>query len=159
MEIGPDEWVDDHPMRRQTANFLETFGTVPFDALVQERERIDDVLTMLDALPQNTNDNGAAELASKQHSMWIAELIENSWSSSVTAEMNAYEEDTKGYGILLFYVFLCENVGCTNEAIIATEQELAKEKYALANFQFDIHKFTVHVCKYIRQISLQASNQ
>jgi hypothetical protein len=36
MEIDPDEWVDDHPLQWQTANFLETFGAVPFAALVQE---------------------------------------------------------------------------------------------------------------------------
>jgi hypothetical protein len=66
---------------------------------------------MLDALPQNANDDGSAEFASNQHSMWITELLENSWLSSVSAEINAYEEETKGDGILLFYIFLCENIG------------------------------------------------
>jgi hypothetical protein len=37
--------------------------------------------------------------------MWIAELLENSWSDSVLVEVNAFKEETKGDGILLFYIF------------------------------------------------------
>jgi hypothetical protein len=33
--------------------------------------------------PWTKDDDGAPELASKQHSMWIAELLENSWSDNV----------------------------------------------------------------------------
>jgi hypothetical protein len=66
--------------------------------------------------------------------------------------MNAFDEETQGDGVLLFYVFLRENVGFTNEAIIAAEQQLTKEKLALTNFQFDIFKFTTHVRTYVRQI-------
>jgi hypothetical protein len=37
--------------------------------------------------------------------MWIAELLDNSWSETVIAEMNAFDEDNKGNGILQFYIF------------------------------------------------------
>jgi hypothetical protein len=130
--------------------------------LQQERERIDDTLAMLDEAPQTANEDGAKELASKQHLMWISELLDNSWSDSVTTEMNAFEEETKGDGILQWYVFLRENMGQTKEAIIAAEQQLTKEKLALENFNFDIQKFTTHVRTYIRQImsaGLQPTNQ
>ncbi len=64
--------------------------------------------------------------------MWITELLDNSWSSNVSADMSAFEEETKGDGILLFYVFLQENVSYTKEAIIAAEQQLTKEKLSLS---------------------------
>jgi hypothetical protein len=66
--------------------------------------------------------------------------------------MNAFEEETQDDGVLLFYVFLREHVGFSNEAIIAAEQHLSKEQLALENFNFDISKFTTHVCTYVRQI-------
>jgi hypothetical protein len=90
--------------------------------------------------------------------MWISELLDNSWSDTVTAEMNAFEEETKGDGILQWYLFLRENMGQTKEAIIAAEQQLSKDKLALENFNFDILKFTTHVRTYIRQI-MSAGNQ
>jgi hypothetical protein len=34
---------------------------------------------MLDTAPQTKDDESAKELASIQHSMWIAELLDNSW--------------------------------------------------------------------------------
>ncbi len=107
---------------------------------------------MLDEAPQTKDDDGARELASKQHSMWIAELLENSWSDQVTSDMSTFEEETLGDGILLFYVFLREHVGYTKEAKIAAEQQLMKEKLALENFQFDINKFTLHARLYLHQI-------
>ncbi len=79
-------------------------------------------------------------------------MLRNSWTSTVASEMNAFDEETQGDGVLLFYVFLRENVGFTNEAIIAAEQHLTKGRFALENFQFDIFKFTTHVRTYIRQI-------
>jgi hypothetical protein len=109
-------------------------------------------LEILENVPVNAADDGATELASKQHRAWIAEMLRNSWTSSVASEMNAFDEETQGDGVLLFYIFLCENVGFTNEAIIAAEQHLTKEQLALENFQFDIFKFTTHVRTYIRQI-------
>ncbi len=51
--------------------------------------------------------------------MWIAELLDNRWSDSVTVEMYTFEEETKGDGILQWYVFLHENIGHAKEAIIA----------------------------------------
>jgi hypothetical protein len=126
--------------------------------LKQERERVDDTLAMLEEAPQTADQDGAKELASKQHSMWIAELLDNSWSDTVIAEMNAFEEDTTSDGILQWYIFLHENMGQTKEAIIAAEQQLSKEKLALENFSFDIQKFTTHVRTYIRQI-MSAGNQ
>jgi hypothetical protein len=47
---------------------------------------------MLDEAPQTKDDEGARELASKQHSMWIAELLDNSWSDQVTSDVSAFEE-------------------------------------------------------------------
>jgi hypothetical protein len=161
-EIDEDVWTYDHPLRWERVNFLENFNGITFDMLQQERERIDDTLAMLDEAPQAAQDDGAKELASKQHSMWIAELLDNSWSDSVTTEMNAFEEETKGDGILQWYVFLGENMGQTKEAIIAVEQQLTKEKFALDNFNFNIQKFTTHVRTYIRQImsaGLQPTSQ
>jgi hypothetical protein len=43
-------------------------------------------------------------------------------------------------------------VGLTHEAIIAAEAQLTKEKIALENFQYDIFKFTNHICTYMHQI-------
>ena len=151
-EIDEDVWEFDHPLRWERINFLENFNGITFDMLKQERERIDDTLAMLNEAPQTADQDGAKELASKQHSMWISELLDNSWSDTVTAEMNAFEEETKGDGILQWYIFLRENMGQTKEAIIAAEQQLSKDKLALENFNFDIQKFTTHVRTYIRQI-------
>jgi hypothetical protein len=67
--------------------------------------------------------------------MWIVELLENSWSESVFTKIKAFKEDMKGDRIVLFFVFIFrENIGYTNEAIIAAEQELTREKLALENF-------------------------
>jgi hypothetical protein len=66
--------------------------------------------------------------------------------------MSAFEEETLGDGILMFYIFLHEHVGYTKEAIIAAEQQLMKEKLVLENFQYDIHKFTAHTRLYLHQI-------
>jgi hypothetical protein len=157
-EIDEDDWDLNHPLRWERVNFLENFSGITYDMLKQERERIDDTLALLDNAPQTAGQDGAKELASKQHSMWISELLDNSWSDTVTAEMNAFEEETKGDGILQWYLFLRENMGQTKEAIIAAEQQLSKEKLALENFNFDILKFTTHVHTYIRQI-MSAGNQ
>jgi len=92
----------DHPLRWKTVKLLENFSDMKFETILQERERIDDTLAMLDEAPQADDDEGARELASKQHAMWIAELLNNSWSDSVAAEMNAFEEETRGDGILQF---------------------------------------------------------
>jgi hypothetical protein len=99
-EIDEDDWDLNHPLRWERVNFLENFSGITYDMLKQERERIDDTLALLDNAPQTAGQDGAKELASKQHSMWISELLDNSWSDTVTAEMNAFEEETKGDGIL-----------------------------------------------------------
>ncbi len=152
IDIAEEDWTVDHPLRWNTANFLENFNSVTLESLLQEKERIDDTLEILASVPKLATDDGAMELASKQHRTWIADLLWNSWTSNVASEMNAFDEETQGDGVLLFYVFLRENVGFTNEAIIAAEQQLTKEKLALTNFQFDIFKFTTHVRTYVRQI-------
>lgn len=120
-----------------------------YDAIAQERER--DTLMMLDNPPTTNDDDGAQELASKQHSMWIAELLDNSWSPQVTSDMSAFKEETKGDGILLFYIFLREHLGYTKEAIIAAEQQLTKENLALENSDQDIRGFTMHARTYLHQ--------
>ncbi len=53
----------------QTASFLENFSVITYQALVQECERIEDALMMIDAPPTTHDDKGAKEVASKQHSM------------------------------------------------------------------------------------------
>jgi hypothetical protein len=49
---------------------------------------------MLNDPPITADNEGAKELASKQHSMWFAELLDDSWSANVTTEMSAFEEET-----------------------------------------------------------------
>jgi hypothetical protein len=151
-DIPEDEWVFDHPLRWQTENYLENFNSVTLATLTQEEERIEYTLEMLEEVPQVYTDEGASELASKQHRTWISELLCNSWTPNVIADMNAFEEEIQDDGVLLFYVFLREHIGFTNEAIIAAEAQLTKEKLALENFQFNILKFTTHVRTYIRQM-------
>jgi hypothetical protein len=157
-EIDEDDWNLDHPLCWERVNFLKNFNGINFEMLKQEREHIDDTLAMLDKPPQAAEGDGAKELASEQHSMWNAEMLDNSWSESITAKMNAFEEESKGDGILQWYIFLRENMGQTKEAIIAAEQQLSKEILALENFNFDIQKFTTHVRAYIQQI-MSAGNQ
>jgi hypothetical protein len=160
IEIPEEQWTLDHPLCWKSVNFLENFSDMIFETLLQEHEHIDDTLAMLVEAPQCADD-GAKEVASKQHAMWIAELLDNSLSKTVATEMNAFKEETKGDGILQFYVFLRENIGHSKEAIIAAEQQLSKDKLALDNFNYDIHKFTTHVRTYIRQImsaGLQPTN-
>jgi hypothetical protein len=41
---------------------------------------------MLDDAPQLSTDEGAMELASKQHHTWISEMLHNSWTSSAASE-------------------------------------------------------------------------
>jgi hypothetical protein len=100
----------DHPLRWQTANFLDKFSAVTLEALTQERKTIEDALAMLDVPPQTKDDEGARKFSSKQLNMWIAELLDNSYSDSVTSDIGAFDEETKGDGVLLFYVFLRENI-------------------------------------------------
>jgi hypothetical protein len=151
-DIAAAVWTLDHPLRWQMANFLENFNSVTLDALKQEKDLIEDTLEMLVAVPEEANEEGAQELASKQHCTWIAELLRNSWISSVAYDMASFDEETQGDGVLLIYVFLREHVGFSNEALIVTEQNLTKDKLALENFHYDISKFTAHVRTYIRQI-------
>ncbi|MFN9960059.1 MAG: hypothetical protein ACK55I_43805, partial [bacterium] len=66
--------------------------------------------SMLCKQPQSKEDDESSKLVSKQHGMWIAELLENSWSDEVRAEMNAFKEETKSDMILLYCIFLCEYV-------------------------------------------------
>jgi hypothetical protein len=117
-DIPEEQWTDDHPLRWQTANFIENFNIISITALLQEKERIDDTLELLEELPTTREDDGASELASKQHRTWIAELLYASWLPTVVSEMTAFDEETLGDGILLFYVFMRENIGFTNEALI-----------------------------------------
>ena len=72
---------------------------------------------MLEVVPVTAEDDGAKDLASKQHGMWIAELLDNSWCKTVSTEMSAYNEETKGDGILTFSIFLREYVGLSKEAL------------------------------------------
>jgi hypothetical protein len=150
--IHEQELTDDHPLRWQQANFIENFNSVTLIQLVQEKECIKDTLDMLNDLPETANNEGAPKSASKQHRVWISELLRNSWTASVASEMNAFKEETNGDSIIMYYVFLRENIGFANEAIIAAKAQLAKEKLALENFQYDIFKFSSHVRTYIRQI-------
>jgi len=53
--------------------------------------------------------------------MWIAAVLENSWADEACTEMNAFDKETKGGGIILFYIFLHEYVSYSKEAVISTE--------------------------------------
>jgi hypothetical protein len=66
--------------------------------------------------------------------------------------MSAVEEETRGDGILLFYIFLREYMGYSKDAIVAAEQQLTKEKLALENFEHDISKFTSYARTHLRRI-------
>jgi len=112
--IPEEQWTDVHPLRWQTANFIENFNSILITALLQEKERIDDTLELLEELPTTREDDGASELASKQHRTWIAELLYASWLPTIVSEMTAFDVETLGDGILLFYVFMRENIGFTN---------------------------------------------
>jgi hypothetical protein len=121
VDIIAAQWHFDRPLHWQTANFIENFNSVVLEALKQEKDCIDDTLEMLADIPGSVDDEGAIEFASKQHCTWIAELLRNSWTANVATEMASFDEETQGDGVLLFYVFLRENVSFTNEAIIAAE--------------------------------------
>jgi hypothetical protein len=45
-DIAAAVWTLDHPLRWQTANFLENFNSVTLDALKQEKDRIEDTIEM-----------------------------------------------------------------------------------------------------------------
>jgi len=53
-EIPDDAWTFDHPLRWQTANYIENFNSVTFSALLQEKERVEDTLEMLDDIPMTS---------------------------------------------------------------------------------------------------------
>jgi hypothetical protein len=109
-DIPADGWVFNHPLCWQTENFIENFNGVTLATITQEKERIDDTLELLDDVPQVSTDEGASELPSKQHRMWISELLRNSWISNVIADMSAFEEEIQEDGVILFYVFLREHI-------------------------------------------------
>lgn len=46
---------------------------------------------MLDDTPKLADDDGARELAPKQHHMWISEML---LAAHVTSKMNAFKEET-----------------------------------------------------------------
>lgn len=77
-KIAEEDWTFNHPLHWKTVIFLENFSYVPYECILQECEHIDDQFS-----------NGAKELASKQHGMWIAELLSNSWSEAISTEMGA----------------------------------------------------------------------
>jgi hypothetical protein len=56
--------------------------------LVQERKRIDEVLFMLDTALLTKDDDDTKELASKQRSMWIAELLDDGLFDQVTSNVS-----------------------------------------------------------------------
>jgi hypothetical protein len=130
-DIPEEEWVQDHPLCWQVENFLENFNGVTFNRLLQEKERMDDTLELLDEAPQLDNDEGAPELASKQHRMWIADMLRNSWTATVASEMNAFEEETQGDGVLLFYVFLREHIGHHCSRSTAYERKVSFRKFSV----------------------------
>ncbi len=72
--------------------------------MLQEWERIDDVIAMLDMAPQNKDYNGAQELAYKQHSMWITELLDKSWYDQVIGDTNALKKKLYVTDFFNFYV-------------------------------------------------------
>jgi hypothetical protein len=65
--IREEDWNFDHLLCWRHANFIKNFNSVMIDQLLQEKERIKDTLEMLSNLPETAQDDGANELASKQH--------------------------------------------------------------------------------------------
>ncbi len=57
-DIPEDNWTQDHPLWWKTENYIKNFNGVTLDALLQEKEHIDDTLEMLDAAPQLSIDKG-----------------------------------------------------------------------------------------------------
>jgi hypothetical protein len=108
-DIPDDTWTFDHPLRWQTANYIENFNSVTFSALLQEKERVEDTLEMLNDIPMTSTEEGAPKLASKQHRMWIAEMLRNSWTSTVASEMNAFEEDPGRWYFVILHLSLREH--------------------------------------------------
>lgn len=110
-EISAKQWTDYHPLHWTTVNILQNFSGASFEIITQDHNHVDDdALSMLCKQPQSKEDDESSKLVSKQHGMWIAELLENSWSDEVRAEMNAFKEETKSDMILLYCIFLCEYV-------------------------------------------------
>lgn len=85
-------------------------------------------LMMLDTTPVSKDDGGASALASKQLEQSSNKWYECIWRKSV------------GWQHLDGFAFFQENVGYTKEASISTEQQLARLKQALDNFEQDITK-------------------
>ncbi len=92
LEIHEDQQNLDQPLWWKTVNFLENFSDLKFETLLQEQECINDTVAVLDKAPQMAEDDGAKELASKQHSMWITKLLDNTWPDAVIVEMNAFND-------------------------------------------------------------------
>lgn len=107
---------------------------------------------MLDMAPQNKDYNGAQELAYKQHSMWITELLDKSWYDQVIGDTNALKKKLYVTDFFNFYVCPREYVWYSKEVVIAAEQQYTNEKLTLENFDCDIQKFIAHARLYIWQI-------
>ena len=61
--------------------------------------------------------------------------------------MDAYEEDHKGDGIIMWMCFLQEYDGSSHEAIITAEEALHSLKLKLDNFQHNIKDCTTYWCE------------
>ena len=110
------------------------------------------MLAMMTRIPMSTSQPGALELSSKQHCQWIAECLSNSWTTTIKDMMDAYEEDHKGDGIIMWMCFLQECVGSSHEAIITAKEALHPLKLKLDNFQHNIKDCTTYCHENFRKI-------
>ena len=65
--------------------------------------------------------------------------------------MDAYDEDHRGNGIIMWMCFLQEYVGSSREAIITAEEAMHLSKLKLDNFKHNIKEWSIycreHFCK------------
>ena len=150
-EVTEDEWTTD-PRRFEKINFLLDYSVITLPLVKAMRDMILSMLAMMTRIPMSASQPGALELSSKQHRQWIAECLSNSWTATIKDTMDAYEEDHKGDGIVMWMCFLQEYAGSSREAIITAEEALHPSKLKLDNFQHNIKDCTTYCHENFRKI-------
>ena len=129
-EATKELWTVD-PRCLEKINFLLNYSVITLPLVKATRDMILSMLAMMIWLPTTASQTHALELSSKQHHQWIAECLSNSWTATVKDTMDAYEEDHKGDGIIMWMCFLQEYASSSHEAIIAAEEALHPSKLKL----------------------------
>ena len=145
------DWEND-VRRFEKVNFLMDYSTIMLPQVKDARDRTLTYLASLLKLPTTATQAGAEELTSKQHRQWIAELLNNSWTDTVKDTMDAYDEDHKGDGVVMWMCFLQEYAGSSKEAIIAAEEVMHPSKLKLDNFKHNIKEWSSYCREHFRKI-------